>query len=117
MKSRTHIEWKGATTSLTDLARAHDLMPETLRYRLKAGWSLERALQPKGDAKTRAVLLRLRKEKPRPEPLPAPRPPRAGFPQLRALLEECEAVLLAVHACPERRRHLIDDLQAWKARC
>lgn len=38
------VEWKGQQVALNDLARRYGLQPETVKYRLRQGYSLEKAL-------------------------------------------------------------------------
>jgi hypothetical protein len=53
--SNRYLTYKGETLSVSAWARKFDLEPKTVRGRLQAGWTVERALSTPVDTRFRAI--------------------------------------------------------------
>lgn len=132
MPAQTFVVYRGARAALADLARQKGMPIEAVRFRIRAGWGVEaaldtpirkkRVLPPVEEAAAASVDEKLEKAVRRevappwvrhPEPCPEPRRSNA---ELRALLAEAEAVMLATTAVDLRRRRVLEQLREWQGR-
>lgn len=98
------VKFRGEFRAINELAREHGINQDTVKFRLRSGWTIE-------DALTKPVARRAAE-------IPvaaAPAAPQRRLDGLWDLLEEAENVLLATVAVDMRRRRLIDRLRQAKA--
>lgn len=140
--SITEVEWNGRRWTLAELSAKCGMQADTLRYRILSGWPIDDAVSKPSQRVIRQKPRSERKEErealqsadaaldaavalesappwerhPQPTTDAVPRQ-RSGIPEeLKALLGEIEAVMLATTAVELRRKKVLEELRRWRSR-